>query len=65
MKIKRSEIQDIVLVCPYCMNEKSDEAGGCCGEASTHFCKAVDTEDERYLLDDVQIIEDEEQVVRP
>ena len=34
-----------ILVCPYCENEKSEEALGCCGESSAHF-EWVDVEEE-------------------
>lgn len=30
---------DKVLICPYCMNEVSEEKTGCCGESSGHFAK--------------------------
>lgn len=56
--IKRSDIQEIVLVCPYCMNIKNrDNDPGCCGESSDHFCKAIDTGEELLLLNEVKVVE--------
>ena len=44
MKLIDLEIEDKVLVCPYCMSPSEGKLG-CCGESSTHF-------EEAYLLSD-------------
>ena len=49
MKIKQAQIEDTVLVCPYCMNEVSEEAFGCCGESSAHFETAYIVDGEALL----------------
>jgi len=55
MQIKRSEIQRIVMMCPYCGTETNDY-GICCGEP--HAEEHVDTGEEYYPLSEVEIIED-------
>lgn len=45
--------EEKVLVCPYCMDEKSFEAIGCCGESSAHFAEAVEVDGELVLVEDV------------
>lgn len=57
-KIKQSDVVDEVLVCPYCMNERTYENRGCCGESSTHFEKALVTKDELFLESEVEIVPD-------
>jgi hypothetical protein len=49
-KRDKRALEEIVLVCPYCMNEVSDETLGHCGESSAHFEKA-------YLINDEVILE--------
>lgn len=60
MILKRSDIIEEFFGCPYCGTERaSDDYRGCCGESSAHFCRmVVDKNDEVYMEEDVEIIED-------
>jgi len=55
-KIKRSEIQQIVMMCPYCGTETNNDYGFCCGEP--HAEEHIDTGDEYIPVNEVEIIED-------
>lgn len=48
--MKIVEVEDRILVCPYCM-EPSEGKFGCCGESSTHFEIANLMIDGTILLD--------------
>lgn len=48
--MKDIEIEDRILVCPYCM-EPSEGKFGCCGESSAHFVTANLMIDGTILLD--------------
>lgn len=37
MRIVDDRETEIILVCPYCGDEKSGRELGCCGESRTHF----------------------------
>ncbi len=53
IKIKLSDIEDELTVCPYCMEPRSMEYMGCCGESRCHFEKAYQVKEElsnSYLL---------------
>ena len=47
-----------MLICPYCLNDVSDDMSGCCGESSAHFnevkecprCK-IETNDMNPIVD--------------
>lgn len=54
--IYESDVIDELTVCPYCMNPRTCESLGCCGESSEHFEQAVATKDEVYLLSEVMIV---------
>jgi hypothetical protein len=56
MKIKSSEIVAECKVCPYCMSEASSEQRMCCGEV--HLEAGIITENEIYLLSDIEILID-------
>lgn len=57
LTVNESEIEDEVLVCPYCMNGVSSDAIGHCGESSTHFEIAyILTNGEIYLESEIVII---------
>lgn len=57
IKIKENTIQDEILVCPYCMNEKNCESMGCCGESDCHFERAITTiSGDCYLISEIEII---------
>ena len=58
IKLKRSMIQNEILVCPYCMDEKSQDDTGCCHETSAHFETAYVTQDEIYLASQIEIEND-------
>jgi len=57
-QLKLSEIEDTVLVCPYCMNEVYQDAIGCCGESSCHFETAYISQAEILLESEVLVIND-------
>lgn len=44
---KRFEEPDLILVCPFCMEEKTGRELGCCGESSAHF-ELVEAEESDY-----------------
>lgn len=56
-QVKISDIEDELLVCPYCMTEVSIDDLGCCGESSAHFETAYLIEDELYLKREIEVIE--------
>lgn len=57
MKILSADIIEEITVCPYCMETRSQESLGCCGESSCHFERAYVTKDlECYLESEVEII---------
>lgn len=56
MKIKRSEIQRFVMMCPYCGTEVNNDYDMCCGEP--HAEEHIDTGDDYIPVDEVEIIED-------
>lgn len=61
LSIKWSDIKEEIRVCPYCMSEanRTMETRGCCGESSDHFANAIVTNNnECYLVDEVEIIDD-------
>jgi len=59
LTVNESEIEDEVLVCPYCMGEVSSDVLGCCGESSTHFEIAyILTNGEIYLDSEIVIIKE-------
>ncbi len=56
MEIKHSEIEDTVLVCPYCMSVVTEDTPGHCSESSGHFELAVELVDgSPYLLSEIEI----------
>ena len=59
-EIKRSEIEEKYMVCPYCMEQRDvDTHGGCCGESSCHFVEAYElANDEIVLVEEVIVDED-------
>lgn len=58
-KLLLSQIETEILVCPYCMDEVSQDEIGCCGESSAHFEAAyVTTQLETYLESEVEIVDD-------
>ena len=57
--LKESQIETELLVCPYCMNEVSHNETGCCGESSCHFETAYVTQDETYLVSEVNVLKGE------
>lgn len=56
-QIKKIDIEDELLVCPYCMTEMGSRDYGHCGESSTHFETAYLIEDELYLKQEFEVIE--------
>ncbi|MFA5696368.1 MAG: hypothetical protein WC917_02880 [Bacilli bacterium] len=62
MYIRKEDIEDEVMVCPYCMNEISYGQQSCCGESSEHFEIAccVKGNDSYLLKTDVIILKTEE-----
>ncbi len=52
-----SEIEDELLVCPYCMGQVGMDDRGCCGESSCHFETAYEIGGELYLDSEVTITE--------
>lgn len=58
-KLKVSQIETEILVCPYCMSEVSQNKMGCCGESSAHFEMAYVAQDETFLESEVELIDDE------
>lgn len=61
IKIKTSDIEDEITVCPYCMGEVSRHRFfGCCGETSAHFSKAYVMKDGDCLLEnEVEVVKDD------
>lgn len=56
-EVRLTDIQDEILVCPYCMNDVSSDSFGCCGESSAHFETAYVLNDDEVLLDsEIKII---------
>lgn len=56
--MKRQDIEAIMTVCPYCMNEVYDpDRGGCCGESSAHFAVGYVVGDETYLEHEIVVID--------
>ena len=54
--IKESQIEAIITVCPYCMDEVSQNGTGCCGESSAHFETAVVYQGEAYLENEIEVV---------
>lgn len=59
LSLKRSQIENIEVVCPYCMSQP-EKSYGCCGESSAHFESAyILSNDDCILASEVsEIIED-------
>lgn len=55
-QVRKIDIEDKSLVCPYCMIEVSFDDQGCCGESSAHFETAYLIEGELYLKQEVEVI---------
>jgi len=53
--IKASQIEAIITVCPYCMDESHNKTG-CCGESSAHFETAVVSQSEAYLENEIEVV---------
>jgi hypothetical protein len=57
VQIKESQVEAVITVCPYCMDEVSHNKTGCCGESSCHFETAVVYDGMAYLENEIDIIE--------
>jgi len=57
-QVKVSQIDSVLLVCPYCMDEVSGNETGCCSESSAHFEKAYVIQDETVLASEIELIND-------
>jgi len=58
-KLKKSDVVDVVTVCPYCMNDAGSKSG-CCGESSAHFAEAFVTKyGDAYLISEVKLVDDD------
>lgn len=54
IKLVQTDDMEEILVCPYCMDEKSVNDSGCCGESSAHFQPAYLIGDDCYLECDIE-----------
>jgi hypothetical protein len=52
-----TEIDDEVLVCPYCMSEVRSGSRGCCGESSDHFETAFEVNGELFLKNEIEVVD--------
>ncbi len=58
----KSEVDDEIEVCPYCMNPPPRGRSGCCGESSAHFETAYDIKGELYLESEIELYDDQSQI---
>ena len=54
----KSDVDDELLLCPYCMAPVDCETRGCCGESSAHFEPGYDIKGELYLESEVVLYDD-------
>lgn len=52
--VKESDIEDYVMVCPYCGSEVSSNQRGCCGESREHFERAAIVGGELILVSELE-----------
>jgi len=65
IKIKEDDILDQFLVCPYCMETRTFDHRGCCGESRDHFETAYATMGgDLFLETEIEIIKENENEIK-